>query len=47
MAEVEGLKDLLGDLGDDQSTIDEESEEAEIDSTEGQGQEQDDPVRRV
>jgi hypothetical protein len=45
IAEVEGLKDLLGDLEDDQSTINEESEQE--DSDEQQQQEQDDPVRRV
>jgi hypothetical protein len=43
VAEVEGLKDLLGDLEDDQSTIDEEFEGG----SELEGQAQDDPVRRV
>ena len=43
-AEVEGLKNLLGDLDDEQSIINEEPET----ETEDQGQDkQDDPVRRV
>ena len=43
VAEVEGLKELLGDLEDDQSTIDEEFEG----ESEPEGHAQDDPVRRV